>query len=639
MIEDHITIKLPVPWSNDQFDTEVIGPINYLVGPNGSGKSRFAVALLQQLKSRQNGARLLGTDRLREMANPGSLGNYWGDHLSAGYAKTSFSQLRRAGEEGSGIDTVLLLEERVDLCIRIEATLSHLFAVDVSLEWDSGHLIPKAVRRETGDSYRLDREECHGIKELLVLLTHLYDFGHSYLIIDEPELNLHPQYQAFFMEEVHKVAGNPNDSSGKKILFLITHSPFILDLRSEDNVKSVISFDLDYSVPRQVASASSHNSSAIFPTVRLNAHYKQLFFADNPVFVEGHHDALMVGALLEARGLSVAAAGSCIIDCGGLEEVNHYLNLCQTLGKEAHFIYDLDSVFKGQLRSCIGDDESVRSVLASAGIGSDFVKYVGELEQRLTGLIDLLLDVDLGGQLKPLNQFLIELGVDRTQWGKDRLKKARVAMMVALGQNRDDIVSKVQKHIIEDIEGRWKRILEILADKNIHVLPGGTIERYLPYFAGDLLDPKPEAKRNAIVSEIKELQSIRQSNDLERERELLGRYGDLYRIVSKLPSKAPVDLENSLRMRLSDYVHQLQKIVEANHRWGRERIETHMSGHALTRSGVVVIRSFRRSSNGRFDATLGISEKLGDGARVVEVCSDTTIQNLPALRAAETDGT
>ena len=151
MIDEQLAVDLPAPWSQSKFETAVLGSINYLVGPNGSGKSRFASELLRELKRRPRGARLLGTDRLSEMANPGPLGGYWGDNLSSGYAKSSFDQLRKAGAEGSGIDTVLLLEDRMDLRIRIEATLSHLFDRDVALEWDTGHLVPKAMRREGGE--------------------------------------------------------------------------------------------------------------------------------------------------------------------------------------------------------------------------------------------------------------------------------------------------------------------------------------------------------------------------------------------------------------------------------------------------------------------------------------------------------
>ena len=406
MIDELITIDLPEPWFQCRFETNVVGPINYLVGPNGSGKSRFATALLAELQRRPSGARLLGTDRLREMANPGQSGSYFGDNFRVGYAKTHFEQLRAAGVEGSGVDTFLLLDERMELRIRIEATLSHLFGRDVVLDWDSGNLVPKAVRGEGGETYRLDRDECHGIKELLILLTHLYDDRHGYLIIDEPELNLHPQFQAFFMQEVRKVAGEPGDSSHTKVVFLITHSPFILDLRRDEDIKSVISFDLTYSVPKQIARADAEVSSAVLATGRLNAHHKQLFFSDNPIFVEGFGDALMVEGVMEARGVSAAAAGSCIIDCGGAEEVNHYLKLCRGLGKTAYFVYDLDSVFKGQLAACLRDDGTIVSFLAAAGVGTDFPKYVGELKQRLSQLIDVLLKGRLADRIERLSCYL-----------------------------------------------------------------------------------------------------------------------------------------------------------------------------------------------------------------------------------------
>ena len=356
MIEKEISVDLPSPWSGGTFDADRVGPINYLVGPNGSGKSRFAERLLRHFEDQSFKAKLLGTDRLREMANPGQIGRSNGDHFAAGYPKSSFEHLRQAGGEGSGVDTFLLLEDRLDLRIRGEATLSPLFDRDVVLDWDSGSLVPKAAMRKSGESYRLDRDECHGIKELLVLLTHLYDEQHDYLIVDEPELNLHPQYQAFFMQEVRKVTQKQDASGTAKIVFVITHSPFILVLRSHDDVKSVISFDLQYSVPRQVVRRSPDVASELVATGRLNAHHKQLFLSDDPIFVEGHHDALMIESLMEARGVSAAAAGSCIIECGGVEEVTHYLKLSQALGKRAHFVYDIDSLFKGRLRPCIGND-------------------------------------------------------------------------------------------------------------------------------------------------------------------------------------------------------------------------------------------------------------------------------------------
>ena len=169
------------------------------------------------------------------------------------------------------------------------------------------------------------------------------------------------------MQEVRKFAGDPTADSKKKIVFLVTHSPFILDFRSIEDVKAVFSFGRDYSVPKQLAMADAGTTSRLSSLVpRLNVHHKQLFFSDNPVFVEGILDAQLIATMQESRGVSVAAAGSCILDAGGAEEVNKYLELCSAFGKNAHFLYNLDSLFAGNLRECVKKGQRCREFLARA---------------------------------------------------------------------------------------------------------------------------------------------------------------------------------------------------------------------------------------------------------------------------------
>lgn len=123
MINKTLSFHLPRPWVGEKFETSRIGSINFLVGPNRSGKSRFA----QELKPCLEGARLLGTDRLSGMEQINALRNQYGDTFLGGFAKNQFGILKEIGLEGSGIDTILLLEERIDLRIQVQATLSHLF--------------------------------------------------------------------------------------------------------------------------------------------------------------------------------------------------------------------------------------------------------------------------------------------------------------------------------------------------------------------------------------------------------------------------------------------------------------------------------------------------------------------------------
>ena len=613
MINRNLSFSLPRPWEGQTFETRHIGPINYLVGPNGSGKSQFATALLAALRQLPGNPRLLGTDRLSSMARPGALSHYYGNPLGQGYNRDGFGHYRAAGEEGSGIDTIILLEERIALRIQVEATLSHLFNREIILDWDSGRLVPKIQRQGKGESYRLDHEECHGIKELVVLLTHIYDDERQYLVIDEPELNLHPQYQAFFMQEVRKVAGDPAENGKKKALFLITHSPFILDLQSEDDLRAVISFDLEYSVPKQVYGLGLGQTLTASFIRRLNAHHKQLFFSDNPIFVEGIHDARLVEAMMEARGVSVAGAGSCIIDAGGKEEENHYLELCKGLGKEAHFLYDLDSLFRGNLRARIKKDESIQSLLTNAGHGRDLDDYCGTLEQRLTELIDVLLANPVRCPLEPLVDFLRKFGHQRLKWGPQSLPKARTAVMTALSRHREDLIAVVSEEDVEDVEGRLRQIVEVLKATNIHLLPGGTLERYLPCHTGGEYKLDGDAKRRAVDDEVKEL-----SQPLT-ETELSCRYGELYEAVCSLPSKEDVDVEPVLRNYLRVYIFELQRAVMNNPDWQHDQIQAHLNGIQPALTKVFSIQGFDRQGGCRFTATIEIAEMLGQNKRSVPV--------------------
>ena len=606
MIDLNLKLQLPPPWKDKVFETDHVGSINYLVGPNGSGKSQFA----RQLANHLSNPRLLGTDRLSGMEQVRPFTAFQSDPFNQGYAKNRFQHLKDAGTQGSGIDTILLLEERMDLRIQVEATLGHLFSREIILEWDSGNLIAKA--RPLGDinSYRLDKEECHGIKELLVLLTHLYDDQHQYLIIDEPELNLHPQSQAFFMQEVRKVAGDPLLHSNKKVVFLITHSPFILNFRSLDDLKSVISFSLDFSPPTQVCNLQPEIQAQLSFIRRLNAHHKQLFFSDNPIFVEGILDSQMVEALMTARSVSVPGAGSCIIDSGGAEEVNHYLMLCKGLGKQAHFLYDLDSLFHGNLRSCIKEDQSVQSFLAFAGLGSDFAGYCGDLDGVLTDATKKLLAAPLPLRLIRLGDYLNGFG--NLPWEPGKWARARTAVMTAISRYKEDMVSILGPEVA-NVEGRLQQIFRTLREKNIFLLPGGTIERYLPSYTGDDYQLDERAKREAVYAEIEDLSAPLTDSELS------SRYGDLFEAVCCLPSKAEVELETTLRNYLGDYVHELQKAVVNNPEWSHEQIQQRLNALLPATTNAFSVRDYEPHQGDRFKATIEVVEMLGGPKRVVHV--------------------
>ena len=625
MIERQLRFALPPPWHDGEYVLPRIGSVNFLVGPNGSGKSRFANALRVSLGK----CRLLGTDRLQGMERDRGLG-FMGDHFNAGFQKNQFTHIKRAGDSfGSGLDTFILLEERLDLRIRVESTLSHLFNRKIYLEWDSGNLLAKASVRSGGATYRLDSEECHGIKELLVLLTHLYNEEYEYLIVDEPELHLHPQFQSFFIQEVRKVAGNPHENSSKKAVFLVTHSPFMLDFQTTDDLRSVISFKGSHELPRQIGDiddAALQRISSLIP--RLNVHHKQLFFSDHPIFVEGIFDAQMVQFIQDARGVSVSGAGSCIIDAGGNEEVNAYLELCAYFGKEAYFLYDLDSLYSGRLRRIADSNVVDTSFLTNHGLGSEFRRYCGELDRLLTDNIkEIRSKGDIADPTARLVSFLDTLSSDGSLSG-DALARARVAFLVHLRKYRDHLSLYLPKEKLADIQGRFEKIVEVLREHKIFILPGGALEHYLPNYNGSIYSIDDSAKKTAVQKEIIFLSGV------SDRAVLTSRYGDFYEAICMLPAQEAATTENELIRYVADYIHDVQGLAVENPEWQLAEIEASIRNSTIGIEQLIVLGSFHRTGPDKFTAKLDLVSGLNDQMMYVRF-SESTNAGMRAFELSE----
>jgi hypothetical protein len=479
------------------------------------------------------------------------------------------------------------------------------------LEWDSGNLIPRARLARNGEIYRMDREECHGIRELLVLLTHLHNDQHAFLIIDEPELNLHPQFQSFFLQEVRKVAGTHIPGTSRKGVFLITHSPFILDLRTVEDLQSVFCFSADHGLPRFIGALRDAERDRFLSLIpRLNVHHKQLFFADNPIFVEGISDAQLIEAIQERRKASITAAGSCLIDVGGCEEVTKYVELCRQYSKDAFFLFDLDSLFLGSLRQCLRADGQIAEFLASVGLGADFAAYCGTLDRELTNAVRIIeAAVDAGEVIAALNTYFRSLPEDTK-----KLARQRVAVLVEIAANRDAMLPLLTPQLVASIEGRLRHVQIALQAKHIFLLGGGALEHYLPSYSGDRFALSDGAKKAAVAAEVALLMSGAVDDTLEQ------RYGELFRCIAALPAKPPIDVESVLRGYVSAYIHELQGLVIGKPDWGRDRIIAHFGSSQTGIGKLVVLAKFERLGAGEFRAVLKIA---GSPVRLVDVSHET----------------
>ena len=546
-----IKLNLQVPWKNENFEMSEIGYINYLVGPNGAGKSQFSEHLKFFFDSKNLKCRILSADRLTGFGfsskniNSGH-GNYVVSQSSFhdGFNKQNFSHYKQGAESmGTGTDAFVLLEEKLDLKIKIEAILSQILYRDLRLEWDSGKLVPMTYNVKQATEYEL-KKESHGVKELLILLTHLYDDSHKVLIIDEPELNLHPQYQAFLLEHIRKVSGNPDD--GKKIIYLITHSPFILDFQTIDDLKSVTCFHNDFRKPSFIENLDPTDEEKIKQIIpKLNVHHKQLFFANTPIFVEGIFDAQFIKAIQEKRGVSLEGSGSTVIDVGGNEQLSSYYLLSKLLGKKSLFIYDLDSIFfSKQLRINAEGSDEINQFLIDLGIGSNFKDIWGQFDSTLKNLkSDLITKESL------YKSYIEQLDTDKKE------KKEAYALLVYLKHFRDEAKEKATNPSqIDLLLNQLNNVINSFEEIGVYILNNGAMENYFPSYDGDKFNIDDNKKRDCLNAEIDWMINECQSNN-----ELKTRYGELYEIMEKLPSGDKIDYKKVIESNLKDLIHKIQK--------------------------------------------------------------------------------
>lgn len=465
---------------------QIAAGLTILVGPNGSGKTRA----LRAIKATLEGTNRIGVygrkirflaagrsspfEHFRSSANsPASI-----DQSEAAVGHVSYRQLWWQIESLTG--DLLTLDARADLRLKVEARLQQLFDRSMELTWSQQGLCPRISSISGSGSYPANHE-ASGILQLVGLLAAIHNNEIGALIIDEPEVSLHPQHQAFVLDEMERVAGDPADPA-KKLIVFATHSPTLLPLRSEQDLPHFAFFNDISQPPAQVPANEPVLKSSKLKALlaRLSATHRMAMFAERVLLVEGPSDETVVTQLARRMDVPLLARNAQALPVTGKGEFPEVAKMFGLMNKQVGVLADLDA---------LADDNELVKFISSLPRATDVASRHGA---KSIVALDSDLRTDLAMFMAKNSEAVDRVAPHYPNWSGGApadLTRKRVTLarlLTAPTTFGPDAASSAST-----LSQRYEALLEMLAEVGCFFLRAGAIENY--YVRASDADTKPSA--------------------------------------------------------------------------------------------------------------------------------------------------
>ncbi len=502
-----ITASIKLSGATQNHSIYLHGGVTVLLGPNGSGKTqlmRAAKRSLEQLMSQQGPNETPPVSKKVRFVSAGRIGmleQYRSDHdghrsgkppyEAAQYGSKTDSSRRHQYETLQG--DILTLSQRPDILVKIRERLRKLFKRDVLIEWDAGQLKLSFSRLDIPDATYSSAREASGLMHLVGLLTSIYDDEVGALIIDEPEVSMHPQLQAFLLQAMTEIAGFPEVGNNKKIILLSTHSTEFVNLDTPSDIPHLV-FCSDFGVPPVQISpnAGELQSRKIRELVsRMGQEHKLSLFARSPVLVEGPSDAVICGALASKLQIHLEAGGSQVLPVIGKGEFPVVLKLFRLMGKTPVVLADCDGLADGtELVNSFLNMQAGNEIAIARGFGSGT-----ELSRNVYSDFCGLVGNSWDGISQIAEQTSYYINGDPNH---EEQRRRRAALVAILSQSTEQLTALPDQW--SAIRARLDVLLSVLEELGCFILRRGTIEDY--YASTDVTEfaTKPDAAVNEALN-------------------------------------------------------------------------------------------------------------------------------------------
>ena len=478
--------------------------LTVLLGPNGSGKTHLLRGLKQSLIQHMYGIRVrfltAGRMGLLEQFRSDFDGHRGG---SPRYDEATFGSKGDAARRHQ-METLngdfQTLAERADILIKIQERLRKLFKRDVLIDWDGGNLKISFSRLDIEAKPYSSGREASGLMQLVGILAALYDDDVGALLLDEPEVSLHPQLQAFLLNEILSVSGHPEAGGNKKIVIIATHSTEMLQIKSpEDLLSLVFCYDLMTDPVQIPADAGELKNKKVQSLVaRLGQEHKLSLFSKRPLLVEGPSDVIICSALGGKLDMHLEAAGSQLLPVIGKGQMPTVGKLLRLLGKTPVALADADGIADGVelVNSFLNENPTADKRASSLGFSSAN-QMAGAIYADYCKLVD-----SRWNEISPhaeVHPYWVNRKAD------EEVQAKRRSAFCTLFTTDDMVLSQLATDDAwASIKARFIALLDLLEQCGLFVLRRGSIESY--YLSSDQFTSI--GKPSAAVSEIDHLNQL-----------------------------------------------------------------------------------------------------------------------------------
>ncbi len=478
-----LNLKVDKIFGQQNIQITLYSGLTTFVGTNASGKTQTLKTLRDTLR------RSLGADKVRYLSSNriGTMEqyrsktnqyNYTADNYTLGDRDTKRARLQIETASGD----FFTMDERKDVFIKVSERMSELFNRQIFIRWDAGQMKVFFGKTDSEQEYSV-AAEASGLVNVISILAALFDEAIQVLLIDEPEVSLHPQLQSYLLREMKNAAKEYN-----KTIIISTHSAEMIELNSAADLCNYVFFRKD-TLPKQISpdAPELNNSKLKEFLLRMSLIYNEGFFAKKVMLIEGSSDMILCRYLCNRLNLNLDVAGSQIIPVEGKGQFPVITKLFRLIGKDVCVLTDLDG---------FTDDNNVINLFSSMPEATEIANNHGngDLQTMVRDIktkIEELIRTHKTNMRNIYENHPYWINRDPEAEEEKIVRRASIAQLFTVSE--EDLSTWPNSGDWKILKTRISVLYDILEELGCFVLRRGAVESYYTFAPNTTFNGKPSA--------------------------------------------------------------------------------------------------------------------------------------------------